>query len=155
VTKVSRELKLGVSMASCVRLLAEEPESILGSDAPSLSIEVLGFELTHPIRLVLGELTVVNRPIEVATLPFHVEADGGAGWFPVFEAELEVVGGAHGVSVALDGAYRPPGGPLGAIADLVALHRVAEDAIDRYFAGITSRLGSQAADLDALSGVPI
>jgi hypothetical protein len=155
VTKVSRELKLGVSMASCVRLLSDDPESILGSEAASLSIEVLGFELKHPIRLVVGELTVVQRPIEVVSLPFHVEADGGEGWFPVFEADLEVVGGHRGVSVALDGSYRPPGGPLGAIADLVALHRVADDAIDRYFGGITARLGAQAADLDALSGVPI
>lgn len=152
--KVSRERKLAASMASCVRLLTDEPERVLGSDSPSLSIEVLGFELRHPIRLVPGELTVVDRPIEVASLPFRVEADGGEGWFPVFEADLEIVGGAHGVSVALDGFYRPPGGPLGVVADLIALHHVAEDAIDRYFAGLTTRLGRRASDLDALSGVP-
>lgn len=154
--RVSREIRLGVSMASCVRLLGETPEFVLGTDGSALSIDVFGFELAHPVRVVTSEFTTVERPLEVASLSFRVEADGGEGWLPVFEGELEVIASRSvGVSVVLDGAYRPPGGALGAIVDVVALHRVADDAIDRYFDAITTRLNGRAADLDALSGVPI
>ena len=154
--RVSRELRLGVSMASCLQLLSEEPDFILGAEATTLSIEVLGFELAHPVRVVSGEVTVVERPIEMASLPFRVEADGGEGWFPVFEGDVEVIASwDSGVSVVLDGAYRPPGGTIGAIADMVALHRIADEVIDRYFAAISGRLETRAVDLDALAGVPI
>lgn len=154
--KVTRERRLGVSMASCVRVLEVEAEAILGSDSPTLSIELLGFELTHPVCVVPGELTVVSAPIEVAALPFHVAANPGEELFPVFEAELEVMAlPKAGVSVALDGEYHPPGKAAGALADLLGLHRVADEAIDRYFAALTDRLYRRAADLDALQGVPI
>lgn len=153
--KISREIRLGVSMASAVKLLEDCPQELLGSDSASLSVDVLGFELAHPIRVVCGELVVMDAPLEMAVVPFTIEADPASGSFPVLSAEIEVVAvHSGGVSLALEGEYRPPAGAVGAIADRLGLHHVAEAAIDGYFEAISRRFGKAAAALDALSGVP-
>ena len=54
-------------------------------------------------------------------------------------------------SLVLDARYRPPGGQLGAALDTFALHRVAQNTVDRLLADIATNL---AADADAPSTVP-
>ena len=152
--KVSRERRLGVSLGSAIRLLDECPEDILGTD--ELSVELFGFEISHDVKVAVGELIVVAEPLEVAVLPFRIEAGSGAEVFPVLDAELEVMPTSEcGIALTLDGAYRPPGGLLGEAVDRLALGHVARDAIDRYFDRVVDRIRRGSASLDALEGVPV
>jgi hypothetical protein len=154
--KISHETRLGVSFESAIALLADRPCEVLGCGLSVFVSEVFGLEVGHEVRVVPGALITVDQPLELAVLDFRVEADPGPGWFPVFAGALEVISTDDcGVSVALEGEYQPPGGVLGAVVDRVGLHRLANDAIDRFFQAATERLRRGAAALDALSGVPV
>lgn len=154
-TKVSRETRLTVSLESAVKLLADRPADVLGGALTTFVADLHGVEVGHEVRVVVGDLVVVDAPLEIAVLPFHVEADPGKGWFPVLDAELELISTAEcGISVAVEGEYHPPGGLLGAVADRAGMHRLADQAIDNFFSALTARLRSSGAALDALSGVP-
>ena len=154
--KVSREAKLGVSLESAVKVLSDRPFELLGGEFAAFSSAVFGLEVSHPVRVVPGELITVDQPLELAVLPFRLEADRGPGWFPVLDAELEVISTADcGIDVALVGEYHPPGGVLGSVVDRAGLHRLADDAIDQFFRSVVGRLRQDGAALDALAGVPV
>lgn len=154
--KVSREVRVGVSFESAARLLADQPADVLGGGISVFVSEVFGLEVGHRVRVVPGDLVVVERPIHVAALPFTIEASPESAWFPVFEGEIEVTATSDcGIHLALEGEYHPPGGLVGAIADRVLLHRLAEDAIDHFFESVRVTLGDEASSFDALTGVPV
>ncbi len=154
--KISCEAKLGVSFESAVNVFTDHPLEVFGGEYAMFTSEVFGLEVGHQVRVVPGEVIMVDRPLELAVLPFRVEADRGPGWFPVLEAELEVISTADcGIDLALEGEYRTPGGLLGAAADRAGLHRVADDAIAQFFNAIVGRLRTAGAAFDALAGVPV
>lgn len=156
VPKISREAKLGVSLESAVKVLSDRPFELLGGELAVFSSEVFGLEVGHQVRVVPGDLVTVDQPLELAVFSFRVEADRGPGWFPVLDAELEVISTADcGIQVALEGEYHPPGGLLGAVVDRAALHRFADDAIDQFFHSVVGRLRRDGAAIDALAGVPV
>lgn len=154
--KISREARLGISLESAVEVLSDRPFQLLGGEFAMFSSEVFGLEVGHQVRVVPGDLVTVDQPLELAVFSFRVEADRGPGWFPVLDAELEVISTADcGVHVALEGEYHPPGGVFGAVVDRAGLHRFADDAIDQFFHAVVGRLRRDGAALDALAGVPV
>jgi hypothetical protein len=156
VAKVSREAKLGVSLESAVKVLSDRPLELLGGELAMFSSEVFGLEVGAHVRVVPGDLVTVDQPLELAVLPFRLESARGPGWFPVLDAELEVISTTDcGIDVTLDGEYHPPGGLLGAVVDRVGLHHLADDAIDEFFLSIVGRLRRDGSALDALAGVPV
>jgi hypothetical protein len=48
------------------------------------------------------------------------------------------------VTLVLDARYHPPGGPVGAAVDLVALHRVARGTVERFLEDVTAMLSAEA-----------
>jgi hypothetical protein len=74
------------------------------------------------------------------------EPDGAgplARWLPSFDAELGLhVAAGPAVTLVLDARYRPPGGPLGAVADGVVLQRVARGTIQWLLAEVAGRLAA-------------
>jgi hypothetical protein len=156
VARVSREAKLGVSLESAVKVLSDRPFELLGGELAMFTSQVFGLAVGAQVRVVPGDLVTVDQPLELAVLPFRLEAERGPGWFPVLDAELEVISTADcGIDVAMEGEYHPPGGVLGAVVDRAGLHRLADDAIDQFFRSIVGRLRTDGSALDALAGVPV
>jgi hypothetical protein len=68
-------------------------------------------------------------------------------FLPSLDGELGLHTGETGGSSTLvfDARYLPPGGPLGAAADAVALHRVARHTVERFVAIVAAGLSAEAA----------
>jgi hypothetical protein len=156
VPKISRETTIGVSFDSAVRVLADRPAEVLGGADARFTSEMFGLELGHTVRILPGELTTVDGPLQVAVLPFRVEADPDPDRFPVLVGEIELISTAEcKVNVALEGEYHAPGGVVGSVIDRVGLHRIAEEAIDHFFSSVVDRLRRSGSAIDALTGVPV
>lgn len=141
-----------------MQTLADDAEAIVrGSedDEVELDADVLGFHVSRPVELVVGELESVRVPVEVLTLSIAVHAVDHPGLFPVMEGEIEVVGLSTGVELALEAEYRVPSGLLGLALDAAALHGIAHSSIDHLFAGLSNRLEKAGRAYDALSGIPV
>jgi hypothetical protein len=68
-------------------------------------------------------------------------------FLPSLDGELGLHTGETGGSSTLvfDARYLPPGGPLGAAMDAVALHRVARHTVERFVAIVAAGISSEAA----------
>jgi hypothetical protein len=88
-------------------------------------------------------------------VPFNIKAAHGAGWYPIFEGDLEVVpAGGGSVEIAMEGRYRPPVSWLGELADAVVLHKLAEESLGRFFDEVVERLHLKAMSSTELAGHP-
>ena len=75
-------------------------------------------------------------------LRWEVHGPGGR-LFPVLDADLTLTAdGENSSLLVLEGAYRPPGGALGAGLDRVLLHRVASATIRNFLGRIAGVLAS-------------
>jgi hypothetical protein len=64
---------------------------------------------------------------------------------PSLDGELGLhLEGPERSTLVLDARYQPPGGPLGAAVDSVALHRVARRTVERFLEETAARLASEA-----------
>lgn len=74
------------------------------------------------------------------------------GDVPAFDRLLPSLDGELGLhlessgraTLVLDARYQPPGGPLGAAADTVALHRIARHTVERFLEELAAGLASEA-----------
>jgi hypothetical protein len=72
---------------------------------------------------------------DATVLPLSWRATGTPGLFPRLEADLEVGPlGPDRTQLRILGSYDPPAGLLGALADRVLLHRVAEATVRGFLA---------------------
>lgn len=122
-----------------------------------MAAHVFGIEISHPVTVIPGEVEQAGEPFHIATLSLEIQASDHEDWFPVFDGDLEVVGLSSGsVEVAMEGAYRPPGGPVGAITSVAGLHRIAEESLDHYFEGLLDRLRDRCRGAsDDVGGAPV
>jgi hypothetical protein len=66
-------------------------------------------------------------------------------FLPSFDGELGLHLQRGGrITLILDGRYRPPGGALGAAADVALLHRVARSTTERFLEDVAARLAAEA-----------
>ena len=134
------------------RLLAEDSRSVLqhatadaaeqaGELTRTLKLEVGGFEVAKDVRIKVGDFhpSGVTRSV----VPLRWQAERGRLLFPELAADLEVA------AVSLDppltqltiiGAYEPPLGLLGAGADRLMLHRLAEATVHRFVHEVADEL---------------
>jgi hypothetical protein len=63
---------------------------------------------------------------------------------PTFDGELGLFASGDIASLAIEGRYRAPGGPLGAVLDGLALHRVARSTANRLLEDIAVLLRAAA-----------
>lgn len=140
------------SFEEVCRLLSEDPAGVLGSEEHAggrtdevvieLHVEVAGRGVGKAARVEVGRL---EREAErVARLPLRWQAEGQAGLFPTMVADLEVYPLAFEprplTQLVLVGHYRPPLWLLGAAADGIAGHRVAESAVHQLVEDVRSRI---------------
>jgi hypothetical protein len=94
-------------------------------------------------RVGLGRLPIaktvrleVGTPVrtdERTTLPLRWEATGPTSLFPRMDADIVLEPlGADYAHLSFRGSYDPPLGPVGAAADRLVLHRVAEATVRRF-----------------------
>jgi hypothetical protein len=116
-----------------------EAESVVRPALDELRVEFGGG--TSLGRTVQLELGAFERRSDVSRLPLRWVAKEHASLFPTMEAELQLceVGPAE-TEVRLVGEYEPPLGPLGAVADRMAGHRVAERSVHDFVEGVADRL---------------
>jgi hypothetical protein len=75
--------------------------------------------------------------------PLRAEDDGAdrpVRHLPTFDGELGLFVAGDRASLAIEGRYRAPGGPLGAVLDGLALHRVARGTANRLLEDISAHL---------------
>ena len=66
-----------------------------------------------------------------------------AWYMPTLVGELGLHAEAEGrTSLVLDARYQPPGGPLGASLNALALHRIARSTVDRFLADIAAAISA-------------
>ncbi len=134
------------------RLLAEDTGSVLQHatiDAAdqaqlisrTLKLEVAGFAVSKDVRIEVGDFQ--PREVTRSVVPLRWHAERGRLLFPELAADLEVA------SVSLDppltqltitGSYEPPLGLLGAGADRLMLHRLAEATVHRFVHEVADEL---------------
>lgn len=92
-------------------------------------------------RTVDLELGSVEHGSEIARLPLRWFAKEHTNLFPTMDAELRLsdVGPAE-TELRLVGEYEPPLGAVGALADRMAGHRVAERSVRDFLEGVAGRL---------------
>lgn len=125
-------------------LLRTSAQALLGTgeaDGPTLHVEVAGFSVARPVRVVAGHVVEVDD--NCVRVPVRWEPAGRHGVLPVLEGTLEVVGLAEHpptTRVSFTGRYRPPLGRLGAVADGLAGHALARRTVRRMVEDVADRL---------------
>lgn len=93
-----------------------------------LSAKVGSLELTKQVVVDADPYVESTQP-PACFVPFRLRAAEGEVWYPVFDGAIVLVPRPHGTTVALQGAYRPPIGLAGQVADSAALHHLAEQSL--------------------------
>lgn len=81
-------------------------------------------------------------------------ADRPLRHLPTFDGELGLFAAGDRASLAIEGRYRAPGGPFGAVLDGLALHRVARGTANRLMEDVATYLRDEAAELCLGHGTP-
>ena len=100
---------------------------------------------THLRRAVAVDIGVYDESHYEARLPVQITAIEHPGLFPTLQATLtarEVEGGS--TEVALDGDFRDPLGPLGAVGAAVGGRHKAEASLQAFFDDLIKRIGLEA-----------
>lgn len=126
------------------RLLADHAETVLqhatddaaeqaGTLSRTLRVELGGVEVERDVVIEVGEFE--PRGIRRSVVPLHWRAERGRFLFPELNAELEVSAITIDpplTQLTVSGTYEPPLGLLGAGADRLVLHRIAEASMHRF-----------------------
>jgi hypothetical protein len=98
-----------------------------------LRVAVGGFDVSNDVRIELGEFE--PRAVTRSVVPLRWHAEKGRLLFPELSAELEVAAIVFDpplTQLTVTGTYEPPLGLLGAGADKLLLHRLAEATLHRF-----------------------
>lgn len=115
-----------------------------------LDANVAGVTVADDIEVVFGEFDEVERGMTAMTRGLCWCAVDHPDWFPRFDGEFEAYPLSRSTTqLTFVGRYTPPGGLLGGAIDLLALHRIADAALRRFFDHAVERLGEVAAPTPA------
>ncbi|MFP4636494.1 MAG: hypothetical protein ACLFRD_11585 [Nitriliruptoraceae bacterium] len=137
------------------RLLADDAVGVLqaatddavqqaGVLSRTLSVNLGGFEVTHEATIEVGAFQ--PREVTRGVVPLRWQAASGRLLFPQLAADLEVSAVTFDpplTQLTLDGSYEPPLGLLGAGADRLLLHRLAEATVHRFVHEVADQLRRQ------------
>jgi hypothetical protein len=112
-------------------------------------VTVRAGSLSRTVRVTVGSPwragTTYWRSLTWDPAPGEHEAVSLERFLPSLDGELGLHAGGASTTLVLDGRYLPPGGPVGAAADAVALHRVARHTVERFVAVVAANLSAEAA----------
>jgi hypothetical protein len=103
-----------------------------------LYLQVAGFEVSRPLRLELGAVTVRS---EEARMRVRWEAEAQPNLFPTMRGELVAVpAGGEETRLYLSGAYRPPWGVFGHLIDRLVGFRIARATMSYFLDDLARQL---------------
>jgi hypothetical protein len=134
------------------RLFAENAQAVLqhatddvaeeaGKLSRTLKVNVGGFDVAKEVEVLVGEFEPAQ--LTRSTVPIRWRAERGRLLFPTLEADLHIVAISLDpplTMVELTGTYEPPMGAVGAGADKLLLHRLAEASVYRFVHDIAMEL---------------
>ena len=112
-----------------------------GELSRTLSVEVGGFRISRDVAIDVGAFE--PRGVRSSVVPLRWSAENHGLLFPTLSAELEIAAVTATpplTQVTVDGAYVPPLGVVGAGADRLVLHRVAEATLHRFTNDVAAQL---------------
>lgn len=126
------------------RLFAENAQAVLqhatddvaeeaGNLSRTLRVNVGGFDVAKDVEVRVGEFDPAQ--LTRSSVPITWRAERGRLLFPTLEARLDIVAISLDPAltmVELSGTYDPPMGAIGAGADRLLLHRLAEATVYRF-----------------------
>ena len=147
---------VGVPFALVRQFLADQ--SLPALDAPRrigvdwlregdthLDIDVAGLHLVKDVCFRVADYIDVPGPLAMGRIQLSWEPVEHEDVYPVVTADLEIEPiNDRRTMVSLLASYQPPLGRIGAVVDRVAMHRVAESALRRFFEGLLVELKTNA-----------
>ena len=147
---------IGVPFAAVERVLLER--SVPALDAPrrigavglydaetSLDLDVAGVHLVKEVCFRVDEYKSLPGTVPLGRIQLSWEPLDHSDIYPTVRADLEIEPiDDRRTMVSLLASYEPPLGRIGAVVDRVAMHRVAESALRRFFEGLIAEVGTNA-----------
>jgi len=147
---------VGISFADVRRLLSER--SVPALDAPRrigvtwltegdthLESDVAGIHLIKEVCFRVADYAQVPGALPMGRVQLSWEPLDHEDIYPTVTADLEIEPiDERRTMVSLLASYRPPLGRIGAVVDRVAMHRITESALRRFFEGLIAELRTNA-----------
>jgi hypothetical protein len=115
----------------------------------TMKATVAGRQVEKSVRVEVTSMDHSGRPPSAMALPGFAlaltwRATSASSLFPSMRAELTVYQLSHGeTQLDLHGWYTPPGGVIGAVADAIVGHRIAEASVHHFLDDVVRSLGTE------------
>jgi hypothetical protein len=110
-----------------------------------LDVDLAGLHLVKEVCFRVTEFSDVPGPLPMGRVQLSWEPVEHKDVYPAVTADLEIEPiDDRRTMVSLLASYQPPLGRIGAVVDRVAMHRVAESALRRFFEGLLRDLKTNA-----------
>ena len=143
---------VGIPFAEVRRLLTER--SVPALDAPRrvgvtwlnegdthVDLDVAGIHLVKEVCFRVADYIPVPGALPMGRIQLSWEPLDHEDVYPIVTADLEIEPiDERRTMVSLLASYKPPLGRIGAVVDRVAMHRIAESALRRFFEGLIAEL---------------
>jgi hypothetical protein len=115
-----------------------------------ISFDVARAHLVKEVCYRIGDFADVAGPLPMGRVEMSWEPLDHTDIYPVVRADLEIEPIDHErTMVSLLASYDPPLGRVGAVVDRVAMHRIAESALRRFFERLVAEIKTSATALSA------
>jgi hypothetical protein len=145
--------ELAVHAARIMQRATDESAEQAGTLSRTLRVAVGGFEVSRDVRIQVGDFE--PRAVTRSVVPLRWQAEKGRLLFPSLTAELEVAAVVFDpplTQISVSGTYEPPLGVLGAGADRLLLHRLAEATMHRFTHEVADELRRRLEAREELGG---
>ena len=110
-----------------------------------LDMDVAGMHFVKDVCFRVADYADVPGPLPMGRVRLEWEPIDHADTYPAISADLEIEPiDDKRTMVSLLASYEPPLGRIGAVVDRVAMHRIAEAALARFFEGLLAELKASA-----------
>jgi len=147
---------VGIPFAEVRRLLTER--SVPALDAPRrigipwleeggahMDLDVAGVHLVKEVCFRVADYVPVSGALPMGRIQLSWEPLDHEDIYPTVSADLEIEPiDDRRTMVSLLASYKPPLGRIGAVVDRVAMHRLAESALRRFFEGLIAEIRTNA-----------
>jgi hypothetical protein len=113
----------------------------------ALRANIAGLDLTVPIAIQLGEVSVIEAyGIPATRFPLSWKGAHRTWLFPTMTANLDVYAlSSNETQLDFQGVYDPPLGVIGELGDALVAHRIAEATVKDFLRTVAAHMRAQAA----------